>query len=71
VLFEGGDQPVEIVVERVVADIEAIAKGKLFKRIGQLIWFWNPGTIEQDWDDGYIALKGGPDLDTHEIVRVI
>jgi hypothetical protein len=55
-LFEPLDQSVEIVVERGMADLESVAQGKLLKSLGQLIWFWNAGTVQQNWDHGYVAL---------------
>src|SRR5262245_32039972 len=49
----------------------AVAHGKLFQVLGQLIGLRYLGAIQQEWDHGNIALESGPDLDPHVIVRII
>src|SRR5262249_8428110 len=52
-------------------NIEPVAEGKLFQFLRQLIRLRHLGAIQQDRDDGNVALKGRPDFDSHKIVRVI
>src|SRR5262249_9621588 len=54
-----------------MTDIEPVAEGKLFQFLRQLTRLRHLGAIQQDRDDGNVALEGRPDFDSHKIVRVI
>ena len=64
------NQSAYVVVKRCKTHINPIPERQFFEFLGQLAYIRNPGTIQQDWDNRNIALKGRSNLDLDEIIWI-
>ncbi len=65
------DQLVNVVVPMRTRELDGIPIEQRRKAIRQLAGLWDPCSVDQHWDDSYVPLKAGLDLESHIIPRVV